>query len=184
MELAVAIGTLRIAPVRIANLATLRLDRHLVRPGGPRSSWYIDIPAAEVKNGVHLVHELRFVTPIIDGYLKKYRPLLAQPGNPYLFPVGTKSKNPHDLSQQIRRVIANFVGINMTPHQYRHFAGKIMKEHSPGSSATLMQLLGQTAPQTAHKFYSRIDTLSAGRHFDAILEIELEKARSYPRTRP
>jgi len=94
MELAVAIGILRVAPVRIANLAELRLDRHLVRPGGPRSSWYVGIAAGEVKNEQRLVHELKFVTPIIDRYLEKYRPLIAQPGNPYLFPVGSKSKNP------------------------------------------------------------------------------------------
>jgi hypothetical protein len=37
MEIAVAISILQGAPLRIANLAGLRLDRHLVRPGGPRS---------------------------------------------------------------------------------------------------------------------------------------------------
>jgi integrase len=181
MAFAVALGILRIAPLRIGNLAALRVEGDLVRPGGPRSLWYVDIPAAEVKNGVRLVHELKFVTPIIDRYLKKYRPLIAPPGNPYLFPVGAKSKRPIDLSLQIHRVIADCIGIDMTPHQYRHFAGKILKEHSPDSFATFSQLLGHKSLQTAHKFYSRVDTLSAGRHFDAILEIELGKARSYRR---
>jgi len=69
----------------------------------------------------------------------------------------------------------------MTPQQYRHFAGKLLKEHSPDSVATLAHLLGHKGLQTANKFYTQVDTLSAGRHFDEILEIELDKARSHRR---
>jgi hypothetical protein len=50
MSLAVALAILRCAPLRVRNLASLRLDRHLTRPGGPRSQWLIVIPADEVKN--------------------------------------------------------------------------------------------------------------------------------------
>jgi hypothetical protein len=68
MQIAVAISILQSAPLRIANLAGLRLDRHLVRPGGPRSPWQIDIPAHEVKNDQALVHELpRRATAILDA---------------------------------------------------------------------------------------------------------------------
>jgi len=182
MQHALAIAMLLSAPLRIANLAALRLDRHLVRPGGPRSLWQIDIPPDEVKNNQHLVHELpRSVTTLVDRYVQRFRPVLAAPGNPYLFPGRLKSKDPHELSQQIRRVIADWIGINMTPHQFRHLAGLIMQKHSPGAFAALAQLLGHKHVQTAFNFYARLDTLSAGRHFDAILEQELTKARSYGR---
>jgi hypothetical protein len=74
-QLAVAIAILQSAPLRIANLAGLRLDRHLVRPGGPKSLWHIDIPAHEVKNDQALVYELpRRTTALVDRYIRHFRP--------------------------------------------------------------------------------------------------------------
>jgi integrase len=71
MRIAVAIVILQSAPLRIANLAGLRLDRHLVRPGGPRSLLQIDIPPHEVKNDQHLFHELpRRPTDLVDRYIR------------------------------------------------------------------------------------------------------------------
>ena len=37
------------------------------------------------------------------------------------------------FSRQIRDVIADWVGIDMTPHQFRHLAGLLMQRNSPGS---------------------------------------------------
>ena len=154
-------------------LAGLRLDEHLVRPGGPRSLLQIDIPGHLVKNGEPLVYELpRGATALVDRYIRHFRPTIAAAGNPYLFPVGSKHKQPHALSQQIRWVLADWVGIEMTSHQFRHFAARLMLQHSPGAFATVAQLLGHKNVETAIAYYSGIDTLSAGRHFDAILEAE------------
>jgi integrase len=185
MELAVALAILRCAPLRVANLAGLRLDRHLVRPGGPRSPWVLMIPATEVKNKRELVYKLEpEATALVDTFIERYRLVLAPPGNAYLFPVGSKCKSSHHLSQQIRRVIEKWVGIYMTPHQFRHFCGQLFKEHCPDSSTALGQFLGHENGQTAEKFYARRDTLSAGRLFDEILEKELRAARFGMRRRP
>ena len=90
MQIAVAIAILQNAPLRMANLVALRLDRHLVRPGGPRSLLLIDIPPREVKNGEALVYELpRNVTALVDRYTRRFRPAIAAGGNPYLFPSGS-----------------------------------------------------------------------------------------------
>ena len=179
MRIAVATAILRSAPLRIANLAGLRLDRHLVRPGGPRSLWQIDIPRHEVKNDQPLVHELpRRATVIVDRYIRGFRPLLAAPGNPYLFPSGSNPCNQAKLSQQIRGVLADWVGIDMTPHQFRHFAGRVLQQHSPGAYAAIAQLLGHKDVRTTIAYYAGLDTLSAGRQFDVFLEAELSKARS------
>jgi integrase len=183
MEYAVAIAILLVAPMRIANLAALRLDQHLVRPGGPQSFWLIDIPPEEVKNKVPLLHELsQRVTTVVNRHIRDFRPLRAEPGNHYLFPVGSMHKSPPVLSQQIRHVIANWVGIDMTPHQFRHLAGFLMQKNKPGSFAALAQLLGHKRIETVIRYYAELDTLSAGRDFDAILETEIAKAR-LPRRR-
>jgi hypothetical protein len=178
MRMAVAIAILQSAPLRIANLAGLRLDRHLVRPGGPRSLWQIDIPSHEVKNDEPLVHELpRRATALVDVYIRRFRSSLAAPGNPYLFSVGSGQKRPHALSQQIRGVLADWLGIDMTPHQFRHFAGRVMQQHSPGAFAAIAQLLGHKDVRTTIAYYAELDTLSAGRQFDTFIEAELHKAR-------
>ena len=83
----------------------------------------------------------------------------------------------HGFSQQIRGVLAHWVGIDMTPHQFGHFAGRVMQQHSPGAFAAIGQLLGRRDDRTATAYYAELDTLSAGRQFDAFLEAELHKAR-------
>lgn len=178
MQNAVAIAILLSVPLRINNLAGLRVDRHLARPGGPKSLWQIDIPAHEVKNDQALFFELpRQPTTLIDRYLRRFRPCLAESGNPYLFPVGSRKKNTPGLSQQIRRAIADWVGIDMSAHQFRHFAGRIIKQHSPEAYGSIADLLGHKDIDTARAYYSEIDTLSAGRQFDLFLEDERNKAR-------
>lgn len=184
MSWAVALAILRIGPMRMKNLAGLRLDRHLSRPGGPRSRWLIMLPAVEVKNKVDIPYLLnREASDLLNRYIERYRPALASPGSPYLFPVGDKPKNPSLLSEQLRRVIADWVGIDMTPHQFRHFAGDLYDKHIPGSTALTARLLGHTTDRTA-KYYVRRNTLAAGHLFDEILDEELRKARSRPRRRP
>jgi integrase len=115
------------------------------------------------------------VTGLVDRYIRSFRPSLIVPGNPYLFPVGLKAKAPHKLSQQIRKVLADWVGIYMTPHQFRHFAGKILKKHSPKGVGATTDLLGHKDVRTADIYYSEPDTLSAGRQFDEIMEEERRK---------
>ena len=95
-----------------------------------------------------------------------------------LFPVGPTHKGSHGFSQQIREALADWVGVDMTPHQFRHFAGRVMQQHSPGAFAAIAQLLGHKDVRTTIAYYAELDTLSAGRQFDAFLEAERNKARS------
>jgi integrase len=146
--------------------------------------WQIDIPPHEVKNDQALVYELpRGATTLVDRFIRRYRPVLAAPGNPYLFPVGSRHKQPHGMSQQIRKALADWVGIDMTPHQFRHFAGRLMQQHSPGAFAAIAQLLGHKDVNTAIAYYAELDALSAGRQFDEFLEAERNKARRFGRRR-
>jgi integrase len=179
MEIAVAIAILLNAPIRVANLAGLRIGTHLIRHGGPGSLWFIDIPEHEVKNRRRLIYELsRRVTTLIDRYIRDYRPLIAEPGNTYLFPVGSAHKSPPVLSQQIRWTIADWVGDEMTAHQFRHFACLMM----PDEPEALAELLGHNGTETVRAYYREFNTLRAGRRFDAIIEAKIAKAPS-PRRR-
>lgn len=178
MESAVATAILLSAPMRISNLAGLHLERHLSRLAGPRSLLLIEIPPEEVKNSVRLSYELsRRVTTVVDRFVRDFRPQLAKPGNPYLFPVGSTHKTPKYLSREIRQVIGEWVGIDMSAHQFRHLAGLLTQRKTPGSFAMLADLLGDKSIATVRRYYAELDTLSAGREFDAIVEAELAKGR-------
>jgi integrase len=171
MQLAVAIAILLVAPIRISNLAALRFDRHLLRPGGPRSLWLIDIPEDEVKNRVRLVHELPHrVTTVLDRFRRDFRPRIAEPGNPYLFPARSHHKSTAVLSPAIKQCTADWVGIHMTPHQFRHLAGLLMYD----DLEALAQLLGDKSTRTVRNHYSELNTLEIGRRFDAIIQSELD----------
>jgi integrase len=145
----------------------------------------IDIPPEEVKNEVRLLHELSHrVTSVVDRFIRDFRPRFSEPGNPYLFPVGSTHKTPNYFSRQIRDVIGDWVGVDMTPHQFRHLAMELGKRHSSGSFVVLAQLLGHKTINTVLRSYTRVDTLAAGREFDAILEAELAKAHRPRRREP
>lgn len=171
MQLAVAIAILLVAPIRISNLAALRFDRHLLRPGGPRSLWLIDIPDDEVKNRVRLVHELPHrVTALLDRFRRDFRPRIAEPGNPYLFAAGPAHRSAVTLSGSIKSAIADWVGIDMTPHQFRHLAGLLMYD----DLEALAQLLGDKSARTVRNHYAELNTLEIGRRFDSIIQSELD----------
>jgi integrase len=173
-QLGLAIEILLMAPLRMNNLAALRLDRHLVRPGGRHALWRIVVAEHEVKNREPLEYELPpEATRLLDLYLRQFRPYLGAADSPFLFTArGGGPKSQATLSLQLTDLIWKRVGVRMTPHQFRHFAARLMLAHSPGAFAATGHLLGHRNLQTTTKFYAGLDTLTAGRHFDRILAAE------------
>jgi integrase len=86
VQSALAISILTTAPMRMRNVASLRLGQHIVqtRPGGVR---HIVIPAEEVKNRTPLAFEVSdALGGVIDVYLARCRPRLARDPEDLLFP--------------------------------------------------------------------------------------------------
>ena len=103
-EVAVAIAIETVAPVRAANLATIRLDENLIRPGGLDSNYLLMFPHYDVKNRVDLTFELDdYVTGLIDEYVQEYRPSVLRGANAdWLFPGPEgKPKSAHLFGIQI-----------------------------------------------------------------------------------
>ena len=68
-QLAVAIGILTIAPVRLGNLGRIRLEENLIRPAGPLSPYWLVFPNYDVKNRVRLEFDLKErLTKLIEEY--------------------------------------------------------------------------------------------------------------------
>jgi integrase len=149
-QLAVAIGILTFAPVRIGNLVRTRLDQNLIRPDGPGTRYWLTFPEHDVKNRVKLEHPLSpILTPIIDEYLTLHRSaLLRGAGGPWLFPGETGHKGAPLLSDQIIHRIETHTGLRVTPHQMRHAAVALIYKSKPGDLATARLLLGHKRADT------------------------------------
>ncbi|MFO1039754.1 MAG: hypothetical protein U1E45_23170 [Geminicoccaceae bacterium] len=123
---ALAIRLLQVAPIRLQNLAGLQLQKHLIRVGSGRNAgWYLHLPAEEVKNSVALEYPLpAAAVQILDVYLAKAHPMLAQGQSMFLFPGragGPRSLN--GFGATLRDFVARETGIRITVHQFRHLAG-------------------------------------------------------------
>ena len=72
---AVAVAILSVAPVRLGNLASIRLGENLIKPGGPYSIYWLTFRKYDVKNQTALQLKLdEMVTGIIDEYVHGWAP--------------------------------------------------------------------------------------------------------------
>ena len=168
LQTAMAIEVLTMMPIRIENLRSLRLDRHLIF-GRDRDDVTIFIPDREVKNGVAL--ECRLPEPsaqLLDLYLTKYRPLLDNPNSPWLF-AGQKPdtrKAAETLRHQIKTMIWQRCGLDFRPHTFRHASAKIMLDQNPGAYGQVQRILGHKSIKTTTQFYTGMESKAALAHFD------------------
>ncbi len=167
-QLAIAILILIRAPVRMQNLASIRIDINLNRPGGPGAPYMLVFPDYDVKNGVPL--EFAFdetTTAMIDEYIYQHRPQLIQGfDHDWLFAgAGQKHKGTGTLSQQISKRLWKELGLEITPHQFRHAAAYIMLKADPGNYELVRRVLGHRSITTTRNFYIGLETLEATRLF-------------------
>jgi integrase len=165
-QMVIAIALLTVAPIRAANLTSIRLDENLIRPGGPGTNFVLTFPYYDVKNRVDLTFELdEYVTELIDEYVQKFRPALMRGSNEdWLFP-GSKrgAKNSHLFGIQITDRIERITGVRMTIHQFRHAAAAIYLKHHPGDYETVRRFLGHRNIRTTVNFYCGLETIQATR---------------------
>jgi integrase len=177
-QVAVAIELLLVRPLRIGNLSGLELYRHLIQTR--TGSWYVAICEDEVKNEVHLEHEVPAESAkLLEQYLNEFRPLLAKPGSAALFPgengLGAKSKS--TLAGQIKEKIHQYTGLRVNSHLFRHFAGFAHLRSHPGEYAVVAHVLGHKSLNTTKKYYTGMEAAAAFRHFDRTMMDLRNRAR-------
>jgi hypothetical protein len=178
-QVAVAIAILTAAPVRIANLTTIRLGLNLIKPGGPDSNYWLVFPEYDVKNRVKLEFPLEpYLSRIIDEYVFDHRPTLMKAANEdWLFPGpqgGTKGKSL--LSGQVTNRIIKETGLRITAHQFRHAAGAIILMRRPGEYELVRRILGHRTVRTTISAYGGLETIQASEIFGKIVMEHLDGA--------
>lgn len=170
-QTAVAMEILLMNPLRLTNLAGLRIGHQLIlRPGGVS---LISVPMEQVKNFVELEAPLPASTAeMIGTYIRDYRPLLGAPGSDWLFP-GQKpgcAKSHDGLRSQIMKAAAKRGGVRMNPHRFRHLMAFITLSANPAAYATVARILGQKGVGSAFRYYGGMEIKAVFRHFDALVK--------------
>jgi integrase len=168
LEYALALEILSVAPIRIANLVTIRFDKHFQRFGDRR---LLVFQPGEVKNKVALEYVLPSSTiALLELYLKKARPLRPHAASMFLFAGKVDGhRQAGKLSQQLAALTAAELGVRITAHQFRHLAGFLYLSQHPGEYETVRQLLGNTIEITM-RFYAGMERNTAVRHYDKFLQ--------------
>ena len=171
-QAALALEILIYLPIRIQNLVRLAFDEHLFLHEGPGAISTLEIPANEVKNKRPIEFD---IPPHIARMLIEYRDHIApkiigrKPDRLFVNPDGTP-KHSQTLSKLIRRIVRKYAGAELSPHQLRHLAAKILLDDSPGAFELVKQLLGHENLKTTVNSYAGIDTRRAARHHHRLLE--------------
>jgi hypothetical protein len=184
-QIAVSIAILSVAPVRLGNLASIRLGFNLIKPSGPDSNYWLVFPDYDVKNRVKLDYPLaEYLTRLIDEYVHEFRPAVLRGRNEdWLFPgVRAEHKGKICLGGQISERIYKATGVQMTVHQFRHAAGALILKQRPGEYELVRKLLGHRNVQTTINSYIGLENIQASEIFGRIvmeqLDLDGEGARS------
>ncbi len=169
-EMALAIQILLVAPMRLANLAALHLEKNVVRVGGLEPTYHLVIPPEDVKNDEPLEYPLpHVVSEMLGIYLRVFRPRLSRAESLWLFPGAfDEHKTKGTLSGQIIKCITKELGIRVTPHQFRHLAAAFILEKDPANYEFVRRVLGHKNLQTTINYYVGLETLDAVRKFSAM----------------
>ena len=159
---------------RASNQLGLRRDLHFIgASGGSGAVTRFLIPAGEVKNRVTIDRPvLPLTSDMITAWERRFRPLIAEPGNPHLFPgVAGRPMTRQAMGGSLKKIIAERVGVEINPHLLRHRAAVTHLKKFPGDFGVIRVLLAHKTDQTARKSYTGPEKDSAFDRFDqSVLE--------------
>ena len=166
---ALAIELLLVAPIRLSELAALDIDESFILRRR-RYRTLLVLRRGRSQN-ITLEFPLGGATQLLlAAYLRKYRPLLAEPGCRLLFPA--KETGPQ-LGQAMRNRIVRatemYAGISTTPGLFRHFAAKHYLDKTPGDFEVVRAILGHQHAKTTELTYAQMNKSAAVRLVDNYL---------------
>jgi integrase len=172
LQTALAIDILLHVPMRMQNLTSLQFEVHLYWPQGRRKPALLTIRGAETKNDERLEFE---IPTVIAERLQTCRNEIApavtgeRPDRVFVKFDGTP-RTQAAISVAIEKALLRHLGLEMTCHQFRHLAAKIILDANPGAFELVRQLLGHKNLKTTTKFYAGVNTLRAGRAHAELLQ--------------
>jgi len=180
---AMAIEILLVAPMKLGDLRRLNWRRHFRKNEGRRGGLIIHIRATErVSGNRELIYWLpEDVAHRLCWYRDHLVPKCAAVGDGELF-VSSKGRLKHHcvLGHQITKTMADYIGIPVTPIQFRHLAAMFYLERNPGDFETLRALLGFSETRTARRYGGLSRRMATRAYTDLVIkkrnELKLQTA--------
>ena len=182
LMIAAAIAILIHAPVRLANLTNISLNRNWRRPTADGMT-VLYFGSAEVKNNADLDFPLPpEAVEIVNAYLQKARPFWLTPQDDALFPYGTKRKKQAHFGDLLTGRLHQVTGLVVNTHLFRHIAAKLYLDENPGQYRVVQYLLGHKDLNTTIKFYCGLERDAAIRAYDDTVENTHKRLKTDPAT--
>ena len=168
-QVAAAIAIFQAIPIRIGNLVSIDLHRHLKQQ---RNSVHLVIPEAETKNRQAVDFKVPdYALDILKWYIVNYRHHLEHEPSSALFPGrGGGHKSAHTLGMQIKQTVFKFTGLSFNAHLFRHFAGKVFLDQQPGGYEVVRQVLRHKRIDTTTSFYAGAEVQRASTFFNDVID--------------
>jgi integrase len=158
--------------MRMQNLASLQFGVHLHWPQGRHKPALLAIGGAETKNDERLEFEIpTVIAERLQICRNEIAPAVTGERPDRLFvKFGGMPRTQAAISVAIEKALRRHLGLEMTCHQFRHLAAKIILDANPGAFELVRQLLGHKNLKTTIRFYAGVNTLRAGRAHAELLQ--------------
>jgi integrase len=189
LQSALAIDLSLHVPLRMENLSALNFEKNLHWPQGRGNPALMVFNGDETKNRVPLEYEIPTeLAERLQIYRNEIAPAITgkRPDAVFVSWLG-KPRKQSAITVAIEKSVRRNLGVELTPHQFRHLAAKIILDENPGAFEMVRELLGHKNIRTTVNSYAGVDTRRAGRaHADLIMRLRksgMNRRRGRPKPR-
>ena len=169
VQMALAVEMLIMAPMLLSDFVSLHLCHNFVWAGS-QSSPTIKLVLPAYKGHINDVTEFGLPgesATLLNVYIEKYRPLLVNSANDWLFPGrGNNHKSSKVLGKQIPAVLLETTGLHVNVHLFRYIAAKLFLDGNPNGYEVVRRLLAYRSLTSVERIYADSKTAADMRHFD------------------
>ena len=164
------IGLLTACPVRMRNLVSIRINKHLQKVD---TDWWLSFQAEETKTYQAVSYVIpTLLVPWLELYLTKVRPSFRMaPGSMAIWP-GCKGNPlaPESIYMRVMITTERLFGVAIDPHSFRSIAATFLAEQSPKDALHARPLLGHRYPATTERYYIKANQIAASRKVTEALQ--------------
>ena len=147
----------------------------------------LEIPEGQLKNS----HPASMPLPkqcadLVRIYIKRFRPLLAPEGSPFLFTGehADRCKDPNCLGKQMKVLVHEKLGFDVNAHLFRHLVHIVVLNRFPGAFGMVARVLTHHNINTTIQNYIYMDVELSMRAYQALVMDEASGAAQSKRASP
>ena len=165
------IALLSVCPIRLGNLATLRLGHQLRRI---RGTWWIILEESETKSGRPDERPIpEILTLHIDDWIERWRKLFLEPGDAFWPSTKGGALAYTYVGEIITKTTLREIGVAVNPHLFRDCAVFTIATVAGDRMGVASDLLQHADRRTIDKYYNKGARIGAVRTYHQILDQSL-----------